>query len=148
MIGAINPLPQYAFMAWCLVKAQGLYLFTFYPFVLHAPPISSSLTDYPNNIWCSVQVMKLLIFFHTYKRSSIHTMGCIVFDRDCEVARNFSGQCERRGRMKSETYEYEFTQFCTLLFRYTPLITLQCRVLYQERRSKKKIERNLHRLSQ
>jgi hypothetical protein len=25
-----NPLPQYAFMAWCLVKAQGqLYLFTF-----------------------------------------------------------------------------------------------------------------------
>jgi ribosomal 50S subunit-associated protein YjgA (DUF615 family) len=31
MSGAIHPLPQYAFMAWCLVKAQGqlyLYLFT------------------------------------------------------------------------------------------------------------------------
>jgi hypothetical protein len=27
MSGAIHPLPQYAFMAWCLVKAQGqLYL--------------------------------------------------------------------------------------------------------------------------
>jgi len=27
MGGAIHPLPQYAFMAWCLVKAQGhLYL--------------------------------------------------------------------------------------------------------------------------
>jgi hypothetical protein len=27
MSGAITPLPQYAFMAWCLVKAQGqLYL--------------------------------------------------------------------------------------------------------------------------
>jgi hypothetical protein len=29
MGGAIHPLPQYAFMAWCLVKAQGqLHLFT------------------------------------------------------------------------------------------------------------------------
>jgi hypothetical protein len=29
--GAIPPLSQYAFMAWCSVKAQGqLYLFTFY----------------------------------------------------------------------------------------------------------------------
>jgi hypothetical protein len=28
MSGAIPPLPQYAFMAWCLVKAQGLlYLY-------------------------------------------------------------------------------------------------------------------------
>jgi hypothetical protein len=28
---AVPPLPQYDFMAWCLVKAQGqLYLFTFY----------------------------------------------------------------------------------------------------------------------
>jgi hypothetical protein len=28
MSGAIHPLPQYAFMAWCLVKAQGqLYLY-------------------------------------------------------------------------------------------------------------------------
>jgi hypothetical protein len=31
MRGSINPLPQYAFLAWCLIKAQGqLYLFTFY----------------------------------------------------------------------------------------------------------------------
>jgi hypothetical protein len=28
MSGAIHPLPQYTFMAWCLVKAQGqLYLY-------------------------------------------------------------------------------------------------------------------------
>jgi len=25
--GAIPPLPQYAFMVWCSVKAQGLYLY-------------------------------------------------------------------------------------------------------------------------
>jgi hypothetical protein len=25
--GTIPPLPQYAFIAWCLVKAQGLYLY-------------------------------------------------------------------------------------------------------------------------
>jgi hypothetical protein len=30
MSGAIPPLPQYAFTAWCLVKAQGqLYLFPY-----------------------------------------------------------------------------------------------------------------------
>jgi hypothetical protein len=30
MSGAIPPLPQYAFMVWCLVKAQGqLYLYLF-----------------------------------------------------------------------------------------------------------------------
>jgi hypothetical protein len=35
MSGAIPPFPQYAFMAWCSVKAQEqlyLYLFTFYIF--------------------------------------------------------------------------------------------------------------------
>jgi hypothetical protein len=31
MGGVIPPLPQYAFMAWCLLKAQGqLYVFTLY----------------------------------------------------------------------------------------------------------------------
>jgi len=31
MRGAILPLPQYAFMAWCLVKAQGqLYHYYYY----------------------------------------------------------------------------------------------------------------------
>jgi hypothetical protein len=29
MSGAIPPLPQYAFMALCLVKAQGLYLYLY-----------------------------------------------------------------------------------------------------------------------
>jgi hypothetical protein len=29
MSGAIPPLTQYAFMAWCLVKAQGYFTFTF-----------------------------------------------------------------------------------------------------------------------
>jgi hypothetical protein len=32
MSGAIPPLPQYAFTAWCLVKAQGqLYLYLYNP---------------------------------------------------------------------------------------------------------------------
>jgi hypothetical protein len=30
MSGAIPPLPQYAFMAWCSVKAQGQLYLTFY----------------------------------------------------------------------------------------------------------------------
>jgi len=30
MSGAVGPLPQYAFMAWCSVKAQGqLYLYVY-----------------------------------------------------------------------------------------------------------------------
>jgi hypothetical protein len=48
MNGAIHPLPQYAFMAWCLVKAQGqlyLYLYLtlwkpkFHYRVLKSPPL-------------------------------------------------------------------------------------------------------------
>jgi hypothetical protein len=39
MSGAIHPLLQYAFMAWCLVKAQGqLYLFTFFYLSLFRKP--------------------------------------------------------------------------------------------------------------
>jgi hypothetical protein len=30
MRGAIPPLPQYAFMAWCLVKQRDIFTFTFY----------------------------------------------------------------------------------------------------------------------
>jgi hypothetical protein len=45
MSGAIHPLPQYAFMAWCLVKAQGkllLYLKegAFLFFLASSPTIS------------------------------------------------------------------------------------------------------------
>jgi len=37
MNGAISPLPQYAFMAWCWVKTQGqLYLYLFI-FILKDP---------------------------------------------------------------------------------------------------------------
>jgi hypothetical protein len=43
MLGAIPPLPQYVFMAWCLVKHRDNFTFTF------------------SNIWRSVQVMKLLV---------------------------------------------------------------------------------------
>jgi hypothetical protein len=41
MSGAIHPLPQYAFMAWCLVKAQGqlYFYFTFTPNIIR--PIKS-----------------------------------------------------------------------------------------------------------
>jgi hypothetical protein len=30
MRGAIPPLPQYAFMAWCFVKQRDIFTFTFY----------------------------------------------------------------------------------------------------------------------
>jgi hypothetical protein len=40
MSGAIHPLPQYAFMAWCLVKAQGqLYLLPFIAIIISANSI-------------------------------------------------------------------------------------------------------------
>jgi hypothetical protein len=38
MGGAIHPLPKYAFMVWCLVKAQGqiyLYLYLYIPAILY-----------------------------------------------------------------------------------------------------------------
>jgi hypothetical protein len=34
MHGAIPPFPHYAFMAWCLVKAQGEFYFTFIIFAV------------------------------------------------------------------------------------------------------------------
>jgi len=47
MRGAVPPLPQYAFNAWCLVKAQGqLYLFTFTSTLLY-----SSITMYRAGWW-------------------------------------------------------------------------------------------------
>jgi len=36
MRGAIPPLPQYAFMAWCLVKRRDNFTFTFYSYKLRA----------------------------------------------------------------------------------------------------------------
>jgi hypothetical protein len=37
MNGAIPPLPQYSFMAWCSVKAQGQLLCSFHlPHLVHA----------------------------------------------------------------------------------------------------------------
>jgi hypothetical protein len=32
MSGAISPLPQYAFMAWCSVKYRDKFTFTYLPF--------------------------------------------------------------------------------------------------------------------
>jgi hypothetical protein len=50
MNGAIPPLPQYAFMGWCLVKAQGqLY---FFPLRIRAVDITSRKT--------------LIIFMHKF----------------------------------------------------------------------------------
>jgi hypothetical protein len=42
MSGAIHPLPQYALMAWCSVKAQGqlyLYLFTLILLICNSFPM-------------------------------------------------------------------------------------------------------------
>jgi len=46
MIGAIPPLPQYAFMAWCLVKAQGRYLTGEWPKVVAALRIADSVVRF------------------------------------------------------------------------------------------------------
>ena len=34
---------------------------SYQPYLSHAPPISFFLIDHPNNIWCKVQITKLLI---------------------------------------------------------------------------------------
>jgi len=44
LCGATHSLPQYAFMAWCSVKAQGqLYVFTFYAYCDNSSSLSLSL---------------------------------------------------------------------------------------------------------
>jgi hypothetical protein len=43
MNGTIHPLPQYAFMAWCLVKAQG-QLYLFYLLLLYVGNRGSSVS--------------------------------------------------------------------------------------------------------
>jgi hypothetical protein len=49
MSGAIPPFPQYAFMAWCLVKAQGqLYLFKVDIQCSNSPQSIHSQQDYIN----------------------------------------------------------------------------------------------------
>jgi hypothetical protein len=59
MSGAMHPLPQYAFMAWCLVKAQGqLYLYltvtgdNFLAMVGHTVSVGTvfQLHDAPRNV--------------------------------------------------------------------------------------------------
>jgi hypothetical protein len=42
MRGAISPLPQYAFMAWCLVKRRDNFTFT--PICFEVLPLSSPMT--------------------------------------------------------------------------------------------------------
>jgi hypothetical protein len=51
MSGAIPPLPQYAFTAWCLVKAQGqLYLL---PFIGITKPEAVSVSKLGANQSCT-----------------------------------------------------------------------------------------------
>jgi len=48
MSGAIPPLPQYAFMAWCLVKAHGqlyLYLLPFEVYVIFSQILQVTLLE-------------------------------------------------------------------------------------------------------
>jgi hypothetical protein len=62
MNGVIPPHPQYAFMAWCSVEAQGqLYLFTFYL------QVSKFCTE--NNI----QTFRLLDTQHTMHHWTFHS---------------------------------------------------------------------------
>jgi len=57
MSGTIPPLPQYAFMAWCLVKAQGqLYLL---PCIIPQPcggrHVTTSRENLPRNAFTNVK---------------------------------------------------------------------------------------------
>jgi hypothetical protein len=45
MRGAISPLPQYAFMAWCLVKHRDNFTFTFYVAVLTVTNSNKTVYD-------------------------------------------------------------------------------------------------------
>jgi hypothetical protein len=48
---------QYVYMAWCLVKRRDNFTHMYYmPRPSHPPWL-----DHPKNIWCNVQVMKLLV---------------------------------------------------------------------------------------
>jgi hypothetical protein len=69
MPGAIPPLPQFAFMAWCSVKAQGyLYLYLFYftcCITLNEMGISSGMGSSS-----TVELVDLVIFEGTTVKSS------------------------------------------------------------------------------
>jgi hypothetical protein len=54
MSGAIHPLPQYAFMAWCLIKSTGIFNFP-----------SSSKSSQPINIsaWHKMRALLISITF-------------------------------------------------------------------------------------
>jgi hypothetical protein len=62
MSGAIPPLPQYAFMAWCSVKAQGQLYFTFtftFTFTIFLPLLVIIIIFLHREIWCSGNAMFL-----------------------------------------------------------------------------------------
>jgi hypothetical protein len=56
MSGDMPPLPQYAFMAWCLVKAQGHFYFYFLIF------------DYLKFVRCIIKVSEL---FHVWNKAKL-----------------------------------------------------------------------------
>jgi hypothetical protein len=61
MRGAIHPLPQYAFMAWCLVKAQGqLYFYV-------------NFINYENYLWG--KIFKLRFILHQLTRDGQPACG-------------------------------------------------------------------------
>jgi hypothetical protein len=60
MHGAIPPLPEYAFMAWCLVEAQGqLYLYLYAIVVWYVKFVSKYRTDKPSNSVGTFYTLKL-----------------------------------------------------------------------------------------
>jgi hypothetical protein len=69
MRGAIHPLPQYAFMAWCSVNHRDN--FTFYLFY----NINSITDNYQNCFMAMISVLDL----HTFKRSFINNSCGIHF---------------------------------------------------------------------
>jgi hypothetical protein len=79
MSGAIPPLPQYAFMAWYSVKAQGLYIHT------HAPCIGTAEYDgkrksklLPRKCRNSMVTLKLFSSVTDTKEKSRDLLGVII----------------------------------------------------------------------
>jgi hypothetical protein len=63
MPGAISPLPQYAFMAWCSVKTQGLYLFYLYLILLDEDGMSGTWEQEMLTEFCLEILKRILLIF-------------------------------------------------------------------------------------
>jgi hypothetical protein len=74
MRGAIHRLPQYAFMKWCLVKAQGqLYLYQY------GRALNVSNTDFERkSMQCSISTFKIFTYL-----SRVSLLSALRYEQSC-----------------------------------------------------------------